>query len=368
MRILYLIIVLLHGLIHLLGFVKGFGFKDVKELTIPISKPIGLLWLTAAVLLLVYLLCFYTNARYAWLIGMMAGIISQILIIAFWKDAKFGTLPNLAILIVSLIAYGQFNFQKMVQLETDRILAPITISGENILREQDIKDLPSAVKRWLRHSGAIGKPMIRVGKVLQQAEMKLRPEQDKWHQATAVQYTTCDIPAFIWSVDVKMNSLIGFQGRDKFENGKGEMLIKLNALIKVVDEGGEKINEGTLQRYLGELVWFPSLALSPYITWEEINDSTALARMVYEGTEGSGIFHFNPEGAFTKFSTMRFNGNDPDSKRYEWVLLVEDYSTFEGITVPSKMTATWKLENMDWTWLKLEIKEIKYNEQVFLTD
>jgi hypothetical protein len=26
------------------------------------------------------------------------------------------------------------------------------------------------------------------------------------------------------------------------------------------------------------------------------------------------------------------------------------------------MTATWKLEKEDWTWLKLEIKDIKYNE------
>lgn len=27
-----------HGLIHLLGFVKAYGFADIKELTLPISK------------------------------------------------------------------------------------------------------------------------------------------------------------------------------------------------------------------------------------------------------------------------------------------------------------------------------------------
>ncbi len=42
MRILFLIIVLLHGLIHLLEFVKAFGFQEVKELTLSISKPIGI--------------------------------------------------------------------------------------------------------------------------------------------------------------------------------------------------------------------------------------------------------------------------------------------------------------------------------------
>ncbi|MDN5330561.1 MAG: hypothetical protein PWP35_2348 [Bacteroidales bacterium] len=37
------------------------------------------------------------------------------------------------------------------------------------------------------------------------------------------------------------------------------MLIKVNSLIPVVNEKGNKLDEGTLQRYLGEIVWFPSL-------------------------------------------------------------------------------------------------------------
>jgi hypothetical protein len=40
---------------------------------------------------------------------------------------------------------------------------------------------------------------------------------------------------------------------------------------------------------------------------------------------------------------------------------ITDYKTFDGIKVPSKMTSTWKLEEGDWTWLKLEVTDIKYN-------
>jgi hypothetical protein len=54
MKIAFLIIVLLHGLIHLLGFVKGFELKEVKELTLPISKTLGIVWLTATILFLTY--------------------------------------------------------------------------------------------------------------------------------------------------------------------------------------------------------------------------------------------------------------------------------------------------------------------------
>jgi hypothetical protein len=110
------------------------------------------------------------------------------------------------------------------------------------------------------------------------------------------------------------------------------------------------------------MVWFPSLALSPYISWEPINSLTAKATMTYKRTSGSGTFYFNTKGDFIKFSAMRYMSNTPDAKRHEWVLLVDEHKSFEGIKVPSKMTATWKLDSTDWTWINLEITDIRYNE------
>tara|TARA_R110000850_G_scaffold277086_1_gene422511 strand:+ start:258004 stop:259104 length:1101 start_codon:yes stop_codon:yes gene_type:complete len=362
MKIAFLILIFIHALIHILGFLKGFGFKEVKELTLPISKTMGFVWLTATILMLTYGILQLANSRYSWAIGFIAVVVSQILIIIFWKDAKFGTIPNIIILLVSIFSYGNYHFNEFTKVETSYILSQNNLSKERVVSEEDIKELPQPVKKWLSHSGLIGKPYMHSGKVLQHAEMKLKPKQEKWYKASAIQYTTIDVPAFIWTVDVKMNPFVYFRGRDKFVDGKGEMLIKLNSLINVVDEKGEKLNEGTLQRYLGEMVWFPSLALSPYITWQEINETSATATMDYKGTKGSGTFYFNTEGNFIRFSALRYNGNEPDAKKYNWVLVVEEYKIFEGIKVPSKMTATWELENEDWTWLKLEIMDIKYNE------
>lgn len=361
MKYLFGIIVFLHGLIHILGFVKGFELKEVKELTTPISKPLGVVWLAATILFLTYGVLYLLNFKYSWLIGLIAVILSQVLIILFWKDAKFGTLPNIIILAVSVVSFGYYNFQKIIQHETAQLLNKNLSIENRILTERDLNNLPLPVKRWLRNSGTSGKPFISCGKVTQIAEMQMKPKQDNWLTAKAIQYTTISKPAFIWSVDVKMNSLLYFQGRDKFDDGKGEMLIKINSLFNIVNERGEKLDEGTLQRYLGEMVWFPSLALSSYITWEQIDENTAKATMTYKGTSGSGTFYFNTRGDFIKFSALRFYGNEPDAKRYEWVLDVLDYKSFEGIKVPSQMTATWKLENQDWTWLKLEITDIKYN-------
>jgi len=306
MKIAFLIIVLLHGIIHLLGFVKGFELREVKELTLPISKTLGVVWLTATVLFLTYGVLHLLNSKYAWLTGLVAVILSQVLIIIFWKDAKFGTIPNIIILAVSIVSFGYYNFQKIIQQETTQLLNKNVSTENRPLNESDLTILPEPVKKWLKNSGVIEKPFISYGKVTQIAKMQMKPEQDNWMTATAIQITTIDNPAFIWSVDVKMNSILSFQGRDKFEDGKGEMLIKLNSLFNLVNERGEKLDEGTLQRYLGEMVWFPSLALSPYIIWEQLDENTANATMTYKGTSGSGTFYFNSNGDVTKFSALRY--------------------------------------------------------------
>ncbi|NMC42135.1 MAG: hypothetical protein GYA43_13355 [Bacteroidales bacterium] len=362
MRIFFLIFVIVHALIHFAGFMKGFDIREVKELTLTITKPMGMLWLTATLLLLIYAISFIAHSRYAWIIGFIAVTVSQVLIVIFWKDARFGTLPNIIILLVSLVSFGRFSFQNLTRHETEAMISQCSrISEGKIITESDISRLPEPVRRWLNNSGVTGKPFISVAKSIQKAEMKMKPGQKEWMQASAVQYSFVDVPSFIWIADVRMNSLLRFSGRDRFADGKGEMLIKLNSLITVVHEQGEKLNEGALQRYLGEMIWFPSLALSEYITWQQVDDRTASATMSYKGTTGSGTFIFDDNGDFVKFSALRYMGNKPDSKRYEWVIMVEGYKTFEGIKVPSKMTATWKLEEGDWTWLKLEIADIRYN-------
>lgn len=265
------------------------------------------------------------------------------------------------IIIVGLTLYVSYSFNQMTDNETKNIISSVSLKEPSIIKEQDIINLPQPVQKWLRSSGVIGREEIKLTYVKQKALMKLKPEQTKWYSAKAIQYITTQKPAFIWTVDMNMMPLIKIKGRDKSVEGKGEMLIKLNSLINVVNEKGEKLDEGALQRYLAEIVWSPSSVISPLIEWEEIDSLSAKAIINYKGTVASGTFYFNEKGDFIKFTTMRYKDNIPKSKRYPWVITVQEYKTFEGIRVPSKTKVTWELDKADWTWLILEIKDIKYN-------
>ena len=361
MKILFSTLLFLHGAIHLLGFVKAFNLAHIQQLSAPISRTAGLIWLLVFGLFVISGIAYLT--RYQWwsILAFVAIILSTFLTILVWKDAKFATIPNVIILVVATFSLSQVIFNKNVTNEITQIFEQSAGSQITKVTSQQLAELPPPVAKWLNISGVVGKQEIHSVWLKQKAQMKMKPGQEKWIEATAEQYFTIQNPAFVWKVKMNIPPFIKIAGRDKFIDGKGEMQIKMFSLVNIVNEKGVKMDEGTLQRYLGEIVWFPSAALSPFITWEAIDSLSAKATMDYKGTKGSGTFYFNEKGDFIQYSTLRYKGNEPEAKRYEWVIDVREYAVMDGVKIPVKMTATWKLDEGDWTWLDLEITEVNYN-------
>jgi len=134
------------------------------------------------------------------------------------------------------------------------------------------------------------------------------------------------------------------------------------SIIPLVNlKDNSKLNQATLQRFLAEIVWFPSAALSPFISWEQITDTTVKATMSYLGTKGSGTFYFNKNGDFEKFEAMRYMDVEENSEPKLWTVTTIKTEERNGIRIPVELNADWKLENGNWTWLKLKINEINYN-------
>jgi hypothetical protein len=195
----------------------------------------------------------------------------------------------------------------------------------------------------------------------QELQLNLSPEQDNWNSGTAEQYFTVNPPAFNWNINTEMNSILSVVGRDKFENGNGEMTIKLFSLISVAEaKNSNKIDQATLQRYLAEIAWFPSASLSPYINWEYLDEYSSKAIIEYKGAKGAGEFHFDKNGNFEKFVAMRYRDSDA-LEPTEWIVSATKTEERNGIKIPIECEVSWKLDNGKWTWLKLKLTDIEYN-------
>jgi hypothetical protein len=356
----FISIIIIHGLIHLMGFAKSFGLLRITELSQDISKPLGLLWLLSAILFFSVGILYLSNKDWWWIPGIFAIILSLFLIVVFWQDAKFGIIPNIIILAAVVIGFALWNFDNQVDEEIKRILA-VNNREAQVITEDMIQEMPDPVQRWLRNSGVIGKEKIHTVYLRQKGSMRLKPEQKGWMKADAEQYFTIDKPAFVWRVRTPVMGL-PVVGRDIFRDGKGGMQIKLAGIVPVVNlADNPKLNEATLQRYLGEMIWFPTAALSENIKWEPIDDYKAKATMSIGETTGSAIFYFNDEGELSRFVAYRYRDiSDPEPT--EWVAKIKEYRYVKGIKIPSKLEASWMLDQGEFTWYRFDVYEVKYNE------
>ena len=100
LKIFFVLIMSVHGLIHLMGFIKGFNYATLTQLTEKISRPMGLAWLATTILFTVTIALFLFKNEAWWIVGIVAITLSQTVIITSWKDAKFGTIPNIIIITI----------------------------------------------------------------------------------------------------------------------------------------------------------------------------------------------------------------------------------------------------------------------------
>ena len=361
MRVALILLIAVHGVFHLFGFLKAFGISEFNSISQPIPKTIGIFWFLTFLLLALSVILILSHSNYRWLSGFLSMIISQILIFNQWSDAKFGTVANIIILFATIIGYSSFNFKQAIKEERIALFENSQFKNQEIVTENALADLPPVVQKWITNSGVIGKKFIFNVHLVQELQLKLKPGQTNWNNGTAEQYFTARPPAFHWNINTKMNPILSVVGRDKFVDGKGEMIIKLLSLIPVVNvKNDEKVNQASLQRYLAEIVWFPSASLSQYIKWQTIDDYSAKATMEYKGTKGSGEFHFDKNGNFEKFVAMRYHDSN-DIKPTEWTVIANKIEERNGVKIPVECEASWELESGKWTWLKLKITDIQYN-------
>lgn len=222
MKYLFAVIVLIHGAIHWIGFAHAFGYRELSIISREITKPIGVLWLLTLVLFLVVAIMFFAGSKSWPLLSILAVVVSQVLIISVWKDARFGTIANLAILMVSVSAWGTYRFEASYEADVRSNLDRTRKLRPELLSPDDLEHLPRIVQKYLHRTGVVGKPKVVSAKIVMHGEMRSR-KQD-WFKFTTEQHNFFDSPTrsffyegqHVWAHNSRLSSVSGGQGVDGY--------------------------------------------------------------------------------------------------------------------------------------------------------
>ncbi len=361
MKFIFGIILVIHAIIHLLGFVKAFGFHEVPNLTLPISKPMGLLWLTATAFFIIYGILHFSNSKYAWLAGLIAVIVSQALVVMFWKDARFGTIANLIILLVSFVGFGSYVLKSQFTNQVTLDFSNNNTISTDILTEKDIVHLPAVVQKYLHYTKSVGQPKVKNFRAEFVGGMRGKPD-DKYMQMQSVQYNFFQKPSRYFYMEASKMGLPA-TGLHIYRNETATFEVKMLNWLNVVDAKGDKMNRAETVTLFNDMCFIaPATLIDSRITWEVINESTVKGIYTNGNNSISALLYFNEKGELINFiSNDRY---ETDGKIYTsspWATPVEDYKMAGRYLLPGKAKLIYQKPDGDFTYGELEYKSVTYN-------
>jgi hypothetical protein len=364
MTLLFAIVLVLHGLIHLLGVAKAFGLADLPQLTQPISPSQGALWLLAALLFLAAAAALYAWPRGWWAIGAAGIVVSMLVVVPSWADAKAGAVVNAVVLagvVFGYLAHGPGSLLAAYEREVARGLSRGATPPP--LTDAELAPLPVPVQRYIRASGAVGQPRVHNYRVRMHGRIRSGPDA-RWMPFTAEQHSfTADVGRLFY-----LNASMMFlpvQGLHQYVGDTALMRVKAAGLVTVADLAGYDMTRAETVTLFNDLcIMAPGALIDPAITWEPIDSTRVAATYTNAGHTIRAELWFDEAGALTNFISDDRLAASADGRTMtpmRWSTPLSDYRAFGLHRLASRGEGRWHAPDGEYVYLDLVLDDIAYN-------
>lgn len=357
MKFAFMIVLIIHGLIHLIGFAKAFNLIEIKQWPHDISKPIGLLWLLAAILFFIVAYLYGLKKDYWTVVAFIAIVLSQTLIIIFWNEAKFGTIANIIIVITVIISWATVNFENTFRADVS-LAMETTSFDETVISQSDLDSLPTLIQNYLNYVGVIGKPKLKNVNIIFEGEM--RDKGKDWFPFVSEQYNFFELPSRLFFMKAHVKG-VPINGYHAYKTKSASMLIKVLSLTPIIDINEKKLYPTETVTYFNDLCLFaPAALIDKDIRWDVVDSLSIKATFTNNESTISAILYFNEMGQLTNFES-----NDRHSisqmQNFKFSTPVKNYKTINGYNLPTYGEAIWHYPDEKFTYGKFNLKHISYN-------
>lgn len=357
-------LLLVHGLIHALGFVKAYALAEVAALHQPIGRALGLVWLGAGLSFVASAALLFVAPR-AWApVTAIAVLVSQAVVCTAWSDAKFGTLANAIVLLPLVVAFATLRPSSLHSTYAREIAEPpADIETAGPITEADLADLPSLLQVHLRRVGVVGTPRPRGMHVQFRGEIRSSPDSG-WMPFTADQHTRFDPPSRRFLMDASKLG-VPFTALHRYVGDAATMQVRVAELFEVVDARGPQMNQSETVTMLNDLCLLaPAALLDADIRWRELDEGRLEATFTHAGNTVRAVLEFDAAGDLVGFvSDDRFLS--ADGQRFEslpWSTPILEHRELAGVRVAARAKAEWLRPEGPLEYGRFELTSLTYDE------
>lgn len=362
LKTIFVVLIFIHSLIHFMGFLKAFDFANISAITKEISKPVGILWLIAGVLLLTFLLM-YIFKKDIWVyVAIAAMVISQTLILFHWHDTKFGSIANIIIFLVSIVGLFHLNFKKTYKSDVKLGIENTTATPEMPLTNEHIVHLPLLVQKYLQYVGCIGKPKVHNFKV--HFSGKIRSYETKeWMELSSEQFNFIPTTSRLFFLDATKKQM-PVSGFHSFKNGEAFMDIRLLSMFKVQYMDGKEMGISETVTFFNDMCCMaPSTLIDDRIKWHETEGNKVKASFTIKDITVSAWLYFNERGELVNFISKDRYAASENGKgtQLKWSTPLRDYKIINGYKLASYAEAIYTYPDGDFTYATFTLSNIHTN-------
>lgn len=362
MRILFyvaIVIVALHGLIHLMGFVAYWPLGEIAELPYKTTflngrlnlsqtgmRLFGVLWLLAAVGLVGAAVSRVTDQSWWLPLMLVATVVSLVITVLDWSNAFRGALLSGLMLVPLLLLWGLRN-QPQPFAAFPQPSQPLTAVALPI-------DLPEPVARYYWAMMGDEVPVVETAVITGRGTLRFMgitfPARLRFTHDAGQGYRHY-IEATIFGYPVlKVN--------ERYLDGIGKMELPVGVI-----ENEPKVNMAANLGLWGESIWLPSIYLTDSrVRWEAIDETSARLIVPFETSEEAfTVFFDSKTGLIKRMEAMRYR-DAADTEKILWRLDIFNWETYQGVLLPSHSTVTWADEGSP--WLIINVEDIVFNVDV----
>ena len=359
------LVVVVHGSVHFVGAAKGLGWAEVTQLTEPISAGLGAVWLAAGVVTVAAGVLLLARVRWWWVVGAIAVVISQSVIVTSWADAKAGTIAN--VVLAGAVVYGwasQGPHGARAEYRRRAGSALATPHSTGLVTEADLARLPAPVAAYVRQSGALGRPRVQTLHARFHGRIRGGPAKP-WMTFTGEQVSTYGPhPDRLFLMDAELLGL-PVEVLHVVEAGAATMRVRACSLFTMVDASGPEMDRAETVTIFNDLcILAPAALVDAPVAWNVLEDHHVRGAYTYGANTVTAELTFNDDHELVDFVSDDRTAVSTDGKTFtpqRWSTPISGYRALGSCRLGTIGEGHWHAPGGEFAYLEYNLDDVTYN-------